>query len=155
MAVVEPVFLDTSILLSGLIDFGTPSRAPMRVYDAVAGGKPARVSTAWHCCLEFYSVCTRLPMEFRLTTAEALFLLQEEVFSRIEILQLVEEGFAAFIESAAGERVTGGRIYDAHIAEVARTGGARIVVTDNQRHFTHLLKEEIRVLTAEQFVDLL
>ncbi|MFL5439266.1 MAG: type II toxin-antitoxin system VapC family toxin [Myxococcales bacterium] len=65
------VFLDTSVLVAGLIDFG-PQSAPARsLLDAVAEKRIGRVSTAWHCCLEFYSVSTRLPPEFRLTPADA------------------------------------------------------------------------------------
>lgn len=41
-----------------------------------------------------------------------------------------------FLVSAAGEGPTGGRIYDAHIAEIARQAGARLVATENRRHFT-------------------
>ncbi len=66
-----------------------------------------------------------------------------------------EGSLRAFLESVTQEWVMGGRIYDAHIAETARWAGARIVVTENQRHFIHLLKEKIRVLTADQFAALL
>ena len=155
MAVVEPVFLDTSILLSALLDFGETSRSSMLLFDAVADGKLEAVSTAWHCCLEFYSVSTRLPMELRVPPSEALFLLTEEILPRLRVVQLPREGIGAFLESAGGERLIGGRIYDAHIAEIAKSAGAGIVVTNNQRHFTHLLKENIRVLTADQFIALI
>jgi hypothetical protein len=42
----------------------------------------------------------------------------------------------------------GGRIYDAHIAEIARLGGARTVITGNTRHFKGLAAQGITVLTA-------
>jgi predicted nucleic acid-binding protein len=59
----------------------------------------------------------------------------------------------AFLESAAKERITGGRLYDAHIAEIARAAGARVVVTDSRRHFTILLRHDIRVLSAAEFLS--
>ena len=152
MALVGPVFLDTSILLAGVVDFGTPYRSALRVFDAVADGKLEEACTAWHCCLEFFSVSTRLPMEFRLPPTEALFLLKQEILSHLRVIQLPEESLETFLESAVDSRIRGGRIYDVHIAEIAKSATARIVLTENRRHFSHLLKEEIRVLTADQAV---
>lgn len=54
--------------------------------------------------------------------------------------------------STVGEGTAGGRIYDAHIAEVARQAGARLVATENRRHFTPLLRHGIRVLVSEELV---
>jgi len=36
----------------------------------------------------------------------------------------------AFLRTAGQDATAGGRIYDAHIAEVARAAGAKVVVTD-------------------------
>ena len=66
------VFLDTSVLVAGLIDLGPQSAAPHLLLHAVAERRVAPASTAWHCCLEFFSVTTRLPAEFRLTPMDAL-----------------------------------------------------------------------------------
>jgi len=51
---------------------------------------------------------------------------------------------------AAGGGAAGGRIYDAHSAEVARLAGAQIVVTENRRHFIPLLRHGIRVLVSAE-----
>jgi predicted nucleic acid-binding protein len=48
--------------------------------------------------------------------------------------------------------VSGGRIYDAHIAEVARAAGATVIVTDNRRHFLSALRYGIRVETPAECV---
>jgi hypothetical protein len=55
------------------------------------------------------------------------------------------------LRELAQDRVVGGRVYDAHIAEIARLSGARAVVTDNRRHFAGLARHGIRVLGAEEF----
>ena len=68
---VTGVFLDTSILLAGLIELGPASGPAQELMAAVAGGRLRRPCTAWHCCLEFYAVSTRLPEEFRLSPADA------------------------------------------------------------------------------------
>jgi predicted nucleic acid-binding protein len=147
-----PAFFDTSILLGGTIELGPQCVPAQKIMAAVASGKIPRPQTAWHCCLEFYSVATRLPEGFRLSPEEALRLLNDEVVERFAILQLPEKRRAGFLDAAARERIAGGRIYDTHIAEIARAAGAGIVVTDNRRHFTVLLRHGVRVLTAAEFL---
>jgi predicted nucleic acid-binding protein len=53
------------------------------------------------------------------------------------------------------EGIAGGRIYDAHIAEVARAAGLEVIVTDNRRHFLAALRYGIRVETPAEFVTAL
>ena len=59
------------------------------------------------------------------------------------------------LQAAARDAITGGRIYDAHIAETARAGGATVIVTDNRRHFLSALRYGIRVETPTEFVAML
>ncbi len=153
MAVAGPVFLDTSVLLGGIIEVAGPDAPAQRVLGWVARERGGRVQTAWHCCLEFYSVATRLPEEFRLTPEDAGRLLETEVLDRFSILGLPADGRRPMLRQAVAEAIAGGRIYDAHIAEVARLGGAGVVVTENRRHFTTLLRHGVTVLTAEEFVS--
>jgi len=145
-------FFDTSVLIAGTIDFGHSSQHALLLMDAMADGRIERPLTAWHCCLEFYSVTTRLPEEYRLEPETALRLLREEIFARFSIHDLQAELRDEFLVAAAGEGTTGGRIYDAHIAEIARRTGTRLVVTENRRHFTPLLRHGIRVLVSAELV---
>jgi predicted nucleic acid-binding protein len=146
------VFLDTSVLLAGLVDFGPQSAPAQSLLHAVAGKRVPAASTAWHCCLEFYSVATRLPPEYRLSPAEAAMLVQEEVFARMAIHDLPAGDRLRLVQSAARDGVAGGRIYDAHIAEVAQASGAGVVVTDNRRHFVSALRHGMRVETPSEFL---
>jgi predicted nucleic acid-binding protein len=57
-----------------------------------------------------------------------------------------------FLKTAAHDGTAGGRIYDAHIAEVARAAGAGVIVTDNRRHFLAALRHGIRVETPAEFL---
>ena len=107
------IFLDTSVLLAGLVDFGPQSAPAQSILHAVAEKTLASPGTAWHCCLEFYSVATRLPPEFRLAPDDADELLREEVFGRLIVHDLPEDERAGLFEAAARERIAGGRIYDA------------------------------------------
>jgi predicted nucleic acid-binding protein len=145
-------FLDTSVLLAGLVDFGPQSVPAQRILHAVAEKTLPGAATAWHCCLEFYSVSTRLPVEYRLTAADAARLLKEEVLERLAVHDLPSGDRATLLRDAVQDGITGGRIYDAHIAEIARAAGATVVVTDNRRHFLSSLRHAIRVETPSEFV---
>ena len=146
------VFLDTSVLLAGLIDLGPQSAPAQTLLHAVAEKNVTSASTAWHCCLEFLSVATRLPPEFRLTPADAVRLLEEEVLARVAVTDLPSGDRKAMLHLVADDRVTGGRIYDVHIAEIARAAGARVIVTDNRRHFLAALRHGLRVETPSEFL---
>ena len=146
------VFLDTSVLLAGLVDFGPQSAPAQSVLHAVAEKHVSPVGTAWHCCLEFFSVSTRLPPEFRLTPTDATHLLESEVFARMTVHDLPAADRLPVLKAAAQDGAAGGRIYDAHIAEIARAAGATVVITDNRRHFMASLRHGIRVETPAEFL---
>ena len=55
MAVAGRIFLDTSVLLAGLVELGETSLAAGRILDAVKSGRVKVPYTAWPCCLEFDS----------------------------------------------------------------------------------------------------
>ena len=146
------VFLDTSVLLAGLIDFGPQSAPAQTLMHAVAEKRVTTAATAWHCCLEFYSVATRLPPEFRLSPADATTLIEEEVFARMAVQDLPASERLQMLRAAARDGIAGGRIYDSHIAEIARAAGAAVVVTDNRRHFLSALRYDMRVETPQEFM---
>jgi predicted nucleic acid-binding protein len=56
------------------------------------------------------------------------------------------------LRAAASDMITGGRIYDTHIAEIARAAGAEVVITDNRRHFLSALRYGMRVETPAEFL---
>lgn len=152
MAVALPLFVDTSVLLGGLIELAGPDTPAQRTLAAIAQGRLGRTRTAWHCCLEFYSVSTRLPEEFRLRPEDAARLLEEEILARFDVEDLPAGSRLPLLRDALADDIAGGRIYDAHIAEVARAGAAKTVVTENRRHFLTLLRSGIVVLTASELV---
>ena len=109
--------------------------------------------TAWHCVLEFYAVATRLPASVRLDPKLAGRLVGARFSSGSRCANLPSDAHRAFIDAIVGERIAGGRVYDAHIAEAARLAGAELVVTENRRHFVPLMRYGIRVLTAAEFAE--
>jgi predicted nucleic acid-binding protein len=149
------VFFDTSVLLAGLVDFGPQSAPAQSVLHAVAEQRVDAPTTSWHCCLEFFSVATRLPPEYRVTPRDAAVLIEAEVFGRMAVHDLPSAERMSMLRAAAGDGIAGGRIYDAHIAEVARSAGANVVVTDNRRHFLSALRHGLRVETPTEFLTAL
>ncbi len=146
------LFLDTSVLLAGLVDFGPQSAPAQTLLHQVAEKRTPTPATAWHCCLEFFSVATRLPAEFRLAPADALRLLDAEVLRRMAVHDLPAGDRLSLLRTAAEDGTAGGRIYDAHIAEVARAAGAGVIVTDNRRHFLAALRHGLRVETPSEYL---
>lgn len=150
MAGLAGYFFDTSVLVAGIIELAGADHPAQGLMTAVAEGRFVRPATAWHCCLEFYSVATRLPRELRVEPTVAAQLVEEEVVARFTVHALPRDRRLGFLRTAAYDGIHGGRIYDAHIAEIARSTGADVVVTDNRKHFSQLLRHGLRVLTAEE-----
>ena len=148
MALVTPVFLDTTVFLEGLIDMGPSSEKARAILSSIADGRVRPGQTAWHCCLEFYAVSTRLPEEYRLTPQDAERIITESILENFEVHGLPDNARKSFLIGAGRDRLIGGRIYDAQIAETARLSGARTVITGNVRHFRGLSGHGILVLTT-------
>src|SRR3954454_17919505 len=146
------IFLDTSVLLAGLIELGPQSTPAHLLLHGVAERRIAPACTAWHCCLEFFSVATCMPVEFRLAPADATRLVEEEICGRMSVHDRPHTERLPLLRAAATDGIGGGRIYDAHIAEVARGAAATVIVTDNRRHFLAALRHVIRVETPAEFV---
>jgi predicted nucleic acid-binding protein len=153
MALASAVFFDTSTLISAFIEMGDSPSPSEAALDAITQRVVRRPMTAWHCVLEFYAVATRLPANVRLDPTLAGEIVRKQILERFEVCELPSEAHGAFIEATVGERIAGGRVYDAHIAEAARLAGAEVVVTENRRHFVPLMRYGIRVLTAAEFAQ--
>jgi hypothetical protein len=97
-------------------------------------------------------MATRLPPEFRLAPRDAATLLQEEVFARMSVHDLPPGERLGLLRGLARDGIAGGRIYDAHIAEIARAAGAAVIVTDNRRHVVSALRYDMRVETPQEFL---
>ncbi|MCP4661565.1 MAG: type II toxin-antitoxin system VapC family toxin [bacterium] len=104
MAVEHPVFFDTSVLLGSLIELDPANNAAQQLLAAIADGWLSDVQTAWHCCLEFYSVSTRLPKELRLEAADALLLIEKEILARFEVHALPEDNRETFFQASMTDK---------------------------------------------------
>ena len=66
--------------------------------------------------------------------------LSRRIFARMTVHDFPADARIPFLGLMGEEGITCGRVYDAHIAEVARVAGAKIIVTDNRRHFLTALR---------------
>jgi predicted nucleic acid-binding protein len=90
---------------------------------------------AGHALAESYAVLTRLPPPHRLAPADAGALIQESFVRSTRLVALPGSAYATLVRRLAREGISGGRVYDAIIAESARRARATTLLTFNPRHF--------------------
>jgi len=145
------VFLDTNVFMSGLLEVSADS-ACRAILEALAARRLRSAVTAWHCCLEFFSVTTRLPPDYRLSAEAAIALLTEHVFNRVEVVDLPVEDAIGWLQRQAASEIRGGLIYDAHLAEIAHRSGCAVLVTSNVSDFRQVAPHGIEILNPQQFL---
>jgi predicted nucleic acid-binding protein len=95
-----------------------------------------RLTVAAHALVETYAVLTRLPMPHRLAPTDAWALIKANFVDQADVISLDSEAQVALLSRLAAGGVSGGRSYDALIAECARKGSAGALLTFNTRHFS-------------------
>lgn len=148
----KKVFLDTNVFVSGVLD-ASPDSACRAILEAIEARRLRACVTAWHCCLEFFSVTTRLPSEYRLSAEAAIALLKEHVFDRVDVVDLPVEEATLWLKKQGGSEVRGGLVYDAHIAQIAHLAGCVALVTQNLSDFRQVAPHGIEILSPRQFVN--
>ena len=89
---------------------------------------------AAHSLAETYSVLTRLPATKRLRAPDALAAIEAN-WASAQVVHLTATETWNAIREAAGLGVSGGRTYDALIAQAAIKAGAETILTWNVRDF--------------------
>lgn len=100
--------------------------------------KGKSLTLAGHALLEAYAVLTRLPQPYRLAAADAWHLLSENFANRASIVACEGGTYATLLSNLASAGVTGGRTYDALIAETLAPAGSIEFLTLNPKHFDRL-----------------
>lgn len=137
--------------MSGLLEVSKDS-ACRAILEALASRRLRTGVTAWHCCLEFFSLTTRLPPDYRLSAEASIALLTEHVFNRVEVVDLPVEDAVAWLKRQQASEVRGGLIYDAHLAQIAHRAGCVILVTTNLADFRQVTPPGIEILSPQQFL---
>jgi predicted nucleic acid-binding protein len=127
------VLLDTFVLISAMLsDHVQHAHSQPWLVQAKAGAFDVVVSG--HSLAELYSVLTRLLTTPRITAAEALQLIQENVASRTVVTRSAQD-YVKLIEDLAQLGVAGGAVYDAVIAKAGELAGVDLLLTLNVSHF--------------------
>ena len=108
--------------------------------------KREQLATAAHALAEAYAVLTRMPAPHRLAPADALALLEGNFIDGARVIALDAEGYRSLLKRAAREGLSGGRTYDAIIAECAVRARAATLLTFNAAHFQGLEPAHVRVV---------
>lgn len=93
---------------------------------------------AGHALLEAYAVLTRLPSPYRLAAADAWHLVSENFAHRASVRTCDGDSYVSLLSRLAASNVTGGRSYDALIANVLSQAGPIEFLTLNPKHFDRL-----------------
>jgi predicted nucleic acid-binding protein len=127
------VLMDTSVLVSAMLpDHVHHAHSQPWLERANAGALEAVVSG--HSLAELYSVPTRLPRTPRISPAEALQLIQQNVTSHT-LVTLSAVDYVKLIEELAQASVAGGPVYDAVIAKATELATVDYLLALNVGHF--------------------
>ena len=88
---------------------------------------------------------TALPLVTRILPEHALFLVEEEIVKRLDVIELTREDYVHATRQVAHLGLVSGNIYDALHARCAQKAEAVQIFTYNLAHFRRLQLEGIRV----------
>lgn len=138
-------FVDTSCIIAAVCAWHT--------YHALAADEIDRrlsarelLATAAHALAEAYAVLTRIPAPHRLSPADALALLEGNFIDNAKVVALDAAGYRSLLRRAGRDGISGGRTYDAVVAECALKAKAGTLLTFNVRHFADLEAAGVRVV---------
>jgi predicted nucleic acid-binding protein len=108
--------------------------------------KREQLATAAHALAEAYAVLTRMPAPHRLAPADALALIEGNFTDGARVIALDAAGYRSLLKRAPRDGLSGGRTYDAIIAECAVRARAATLLTFNALHFQALDATQVRVV---------
>jgi predicted nucleic acid-binding protein len=95
--------------------------------------------------VETYAVLTRLPPPHRVSSADALLLVEANFVTDRRLASLDAAAYLSILRGAPARGVAGGRIYDAIIAQCAIESRASCLLTFNARHFLPLAATDLEI----------
>ena len=127
-------FLDTSVLVAAFYGDHVHHAASLDLFTRF-GKKEA--SAAAHSLFEVYSVLTRMPGKHRVGGEQAM-LFVGNIRERLLLVALTAEEYAKTLQTCVELGVTGGAVYDAHLAACALKARAATLFTWNVARFAQL-----------------
>ena len=124
------VLFDTSVLVAALVNVHSRHDEALAYLNRALDSEIAcYVST--HSLAELYAVLTRLPVRPRITPDTARQLIQDNVLSMTQIVDLDRSDYETVIEHMTTLNLTGGAIYDAlHVRAAEKARIDRLLTMD-------------------------
>jgi predicted nucleic acid-binding protein len=131
------VFLDTSVLLAGLVAHHPHHpQASAVLRRIVRGSDQGYIAT--HSLAETYAVLTRLPLKPAIHPAEAVVMIDKNVVPHCEMVELTAKEYVGLLVTAGKRGRRGGSVYDALILACARKVSPERIYTFNLSDFQRL-----------------
>ena len=143
--ILPAVALDTSVIISGLLSWHEHHKTASAELVMLLEG-PGRIILPLHSLVEAYAVMTRLPPPHRLSSRQALAVLEGSFRNRLTLVGLDGEEGWDLIGDLDQQSIAGGASYDGLIVACARKGGAQRILTFNRKHFERLESEDIEIV---------
>lgn len=134
------VLFDTSVFVAAIIE---PHPLHHRAFPWLKRARSGELDLviASHTLAELYAVLTTLPVKPKIQPGMACHLIHEDVPCAAKILSLSAADYKATIRRMGDLGLSGGVIYDALIAAIARKSGVDHLLTFNLRDFHRIWPE--------------
>jgi predicted nucleic acid-binding protein len=126
--------VDSSCMVAAICDWHEHSAAALTEIERRLD-EGDRMAVPAHALAETYALLTRLPSPYRLSPADAWYLIHENFVKSAFVVALTAKTYQTVLSAVAKQSVAGGRAYDALIGECARQAKAKALLTFNRRHF--------------------
>lgn len=138
------IAVDTSVLVAAVQSWHEAHERAVEALGRALDDPPVVVPL--HVLVETYSVLTRMPKPRRLSPASVYDLLDRTLRGKVSVAS--PAGGTAFdlLASFRDREIAGGSVYDALIAEAARSAGANRLLTLNRGHFERVAPEGLEVV---------
>jgi Predicted nucleic acid-binding protein, contains PIN domain len=148
-SVVPATALDTSVIISGVLSWHEHHQAASAALLNLLESR-SEIVLPLHTLVESYSVMTRLPPPHRVSSRDAVDILEGSFRDRSTLIGLAGNEGWDLIKNLDHSSITGGMSYDGLILACAMKGGAQRLLTFNRAHFERIRNKGIEIVVPGQ-----
>ncbi|HEX3527929.1 MAG TPA: PIN domain-containing protein [Thermoanaerobaculia bacterium] len=137
--------VDTNVVVAGLLSWHAHHEMASAQLIALLESQ-TEIVLPLPALVEAYSVMTRLPPPHRLSSKDALEILESSLRHHVTLIGLDGDEGWTLLQDISQRSIIGGTTYDGLILACARKGGARRLLTFNRSHFERIATEEIEIV---------
>lgn len=127
---------DTSILIASLLEAHPQHQLALRT--VTSSRVKDELIVAAHSLVEVYATLTRIPPPLRVSSQQALRLIESNILPSFEVVTLSTTDYLAILRHLSENNLTGGITYDALILHTGTKAGADRIFTFNASHFRRI-----------------